>query len=52
MDIKRQLPSHLSSQTIRRRLVEGGRKAIKPVKKPLLTTAMRKKRFVWAKALD
>ena len=35
--------------TVRRRLLEAGRRARKPIKKQLLTTAMMKKRLVWAK---
>ena len=39
----------MSSSTVRRRLLEKGRKARKPKKKQLLTAAMKKKRFNWAK---
>lgn len=39
---------HLDSSTVRRRLLEGGRKARKPMKKQLLTTSMKKKRLFWA----
>ena len=40
---------HVSSFTVRRRLLEKGRKARKPQKKQLLTAAMKKKQFNWAK---
>ena len=36
---------HVSSSTVRRRLLEKGRKARKPKKKQLLNAAMKKKRF-------
>ena len=39
---------HVSSSTVGR-LLEKGRKARKPKKKQLLTAAMKKKRFNWAK---
>jgi len=35
--------------TVRRRLLEAGRRARKPIKKQLLTTAMMNKRLAWAK---
>lgn len=35
--------------TVRKRLIEGGRKTIRPQKKQLLTAAMMKKRYDWAK---
>ena len=35
--------------TVLRRLLAAGRKARRPIKKQLLTTAMCKKRLVWAK---
>ena len=40
---------HVSSSTVRRRLLENGRKARRPKKKQLLTAAMKRKRFNWAK---
>ena len=40
---------HVSSSTIQRGLLEKGRKARKPKKKQLLTIAMKKKQFNWAK---
>ena len=40
---------HVSSSTVRRRLLEKGRKARRPKKKQLLTAAMKQKRFNWAK---
>ena len=40
---------HVSLSTVRRQLLEKGRKARKPKKKQLLTAAMKKKRFNWAK---
>lgn len=39
----------IHDSTIRRRLLEGGRKAVRPQKKQLLTEAMMKKRLIWAK---
>ena len=36
---------HVSSSTVRRQMLEKGRKARKPRKKQLLTAAMKKKRF-------
>ena len=40
---------HVSSPTVRRRLLENGRKARRPKKKQLLTIAMKQKQFNWAK---
>ena len=40
----------ISSSTVRRRLLEAGKKAKKPLKKHLLTKKMKKKRLHWAKA--
>ena len=40
---------YVSSSTVRRRLLEKGRKARRPKKKQLLTAAMKHKRFNWAK---
>ena len=51
-DLKRDLDKsgvHMSSFTVRRRLLEKGRKARKPKKKQLSTAAMKKKRFNWEK---
>jgi len=51
-DLKRDLDEsgvHVSSSTVRRRLLDQGRKARRPKKKQLLTTAMKKKRYNWAK---
>lgn len=39
----------MSSRTVRRRLIEAGLRAYRPRKKPKLTTAMKKKRLLWAK---
>ena len=39
----------VDSSTVRRRLIAVGRKARRPIKKQLLTTKMKKKRFIWAK---
>ena len=39
----------IDASTVRRRLLEVGRKARRPVKKQLLTAAMKKKRLAWAK---
>ena len=51
-DLQRDL-SHTGKQisfsTVRKRLVMAGRKAIRPVKKQLLTNKMKKKRLQWAK---
>ena len=38
----------VDSSTVRRRLLAVGRKARRPIKKQLLTTKMKKKRFIWA----
>lgn len=40
---------HISSSTVRRRLLSVGRKARRPIKKQLLTKKMMEKRLVWAK---
>ena len=51
-ELKRNLDEsgvHVSSSTVRRRLLEKGRKARKPKKKQLLNAAMKKKRFNYAK---
>jgi len=40
---------HLSTRRIREHLQRSGRSAYRPMKKPLLTTAMKSKRFLWAK---
>ena len=51
-DIQRDLQAAgitVSPQTIRRRLIDAGRRAVRPLKKQLLTEAMRKKRLHWAK---
>ena len=45
--LKTKVDSHLSVRTIRRRLIEGGRLPYKPIKKPLLTEAAKKKRLIW-----
>ena len=47
-DIKADVGSTLSVRTIRRRLIEGGRKCFKPLIKPLLTNAAKKRRLAWA----
>ena len=39
----------INVSTVRRWLLEAGRRARKPIKKQLLTTAMMKKRLAWAK---
>lgn len=52
IDLKKDLESsgvHISDSTVRRRLLECGRKARRPVKKQLLTEGMKKKRLFWAK---
>ena len=38
----------LDSSTVRRRLLEFGKKAFRPIQCPVLTPAMRKKRHEWA----
>ena len=51
-DLQRDLQQsgvNVSSSTVRRRLLEVGRKAQKPLKKQLLTVSMKKKRLSWAK---
>lgn len=40
---------HVSSRTVRRRLVDNGLRARKPLKKPKLTPTMTRKRLEWAK---
>lgn len=49
VDIKRETSTHLSIHSVRRRLIEGGRIAKRPIRKPLLTSRMMKSRFNWAK---
>ncbi|MEZ0498438.1 transposase, partial [Sphingomonas sp. IW22] len=49
VDIKKEVSSHLSVHTIRRRLNDGGRFAVKPIVKPMLTSINKKKRLQWAK---
>ena len=39
----------ISATTVRRRLLEVGRKARKPLKKQLLTQKIKQKRLAWAK---
>jgi transposase len=39
----------VSTRTVRRRLLDAGRPARKPVKKQLLTSVMKKKRLAWAR---
>lgn len=39
----------IHDSTVRKRLIEGGRKAIRPQKKQLLTVPMMKKRLAWAR---
>ena len=39
----------VDSSTVRGRLLAVGRKARRPIKKQLLTTKIKKKRFIWAK---
>ena len=39
----------ISDRTVRKRLLENGRPARRPVKKQLLTETMKKKRYYWAK---
>ena len=41
--------TEISVSAVRKRLIMGGRKAIRPVKKQLLTDKMKKKRHEWAK---
>ena len=51
-ELKRDLDKrgvHVSSSTVRLRLLEKRRKARKPKRKQLLTAAMKKKRFNWTK---
>lgn len=49
IDLKREEQLPISARTVRRRLREGGRIAMKPVKKPMLTKAMIAKRLQWAR---
>ena len=52
-DLKRGLEAHgvnIDSSTVRRRLLVVGRRAHKPQNKQLLTSPMKKKRLLWAKA--
>ena len=42
----------VDSSTVRSRLLAVGRKARRPIKKQLLTTKMKKKRFIWAKKYE
>lgn len=54
VDLNRELAAHgtnLHVTTVRRRLLDAGRKARRPAKKQLLTPAMCKKRLLWAKEL-
>lgn len=47
-----ELHSHgieISDRTVRRRLNEAGFKSVRPIRKPLLTSAMKRKRLIWAK---
>ena len=39
----------ISSSTVRKRLLESGRRAMRPLKKQLLTKKMKSKRLAWAK---
>lgn len=51
-DLQRELIAtgvSVDSSTVRRRLIEAGRFARKPIKKQLLTPAMKKKRLDWAR---
>ena len=41
--------AHVCSSTVRRRLLEVGRRARKPIKKQLLTDKIKKKRLAWAR---
>lgn len=53
VDLNRELAAsgtNVHVTTVRRRLLAAGRKARRPIKKQLLTTAMCKKRLAWAKA--
>ena len=42
----------ISARTVRRHLVEAGRIARRPIKKPLLTDTMREKRLSWARQFE
>ena len=51
-DLQRDLATagvNVDSSTIRRRLLQAGRKTRRPHKKQLLTTAIKKKSIKWAK---
>ena len=51
-DLQRDLATagvNVDSSTVRRRLLQAGRKARRPLKNQLLTAAMKKKRMKWAK---
>ena len=51
-DLRRDLAftgTEISTRAVRKRLIMVGRKAIRPVKKQLLTDKMKKKRHEWAK---
>ena len=51
-DLQRDLATagvNVDSSTIRRRLLQAGRKTRRPLKKQLLTAAMKKKRMKWTK---
>lgn len=48
-DINNEVCPEVSVHTVRRRLLEGGRKCQKPFKKPLLTAPMIEKRINWGK---
>lgn len=52
LDLKKYVEAsgvRISDPSVRRRLLECGRKAGRPVKKQLLTEVMKKKRLSWAK---
>jgi len=54
-DLKRDLEMggvFISARTVRRRLVEAGRMARRPIKKQLLTDAMKAKRLSWAQRFE
>lgn len=50
VDLKKEENLTISRETIGRRLREAGRKARRPLKRPLLTKKMRSSRLKWAKA--
>jgi transposase len=55
VDLARELAEtgvNVTPMTVRRRLIEAGRPARKPVKKQLLTVAMKAKRLAWAKKYE